>query len=97
MSSQTYEVAHLNEQGQDMIIIPVSDSVSSMSNSEQNELKSSLQFYAEDAGLAGEVCLVWNHGSHFYFLAPQPWHGFFKSIDMHFVACNINRELTCSG
>jgi hypothetical protein len=96
MSSETYEVAHIREQGQDMIIIPVSNSVNNMSNVKQNELKSSLQYYASDAGLAGEVCLVWNHGQHFHFMAPQPWHSFFKSMNMQFVARNINKKLTCS-
>jgi len=97
MSSQTYEVAHIREQGQDMIIIPVSDSVHNMSNAEQNELKTSLQYFAQDAGLAGQVCLVWLRGRNFYFLAPQPWHPFFKSINMQFVVQNINKKLTCSS
>ncbi len=95
MASQTYEVAHIREQGQDMIIVPVSSRVNSMSNQQQNELNQSLQFYANDAGLAGEVCLVWEYGNRFHFLAPRPWHPFFKSIDMRFVAANINKKLTC--
>ncbi len=97
MSSKTYEVAHIREQGQDMIIIPVSNSVNNMTNQKQNELKSSLQYFAGDAGLAGEVCLVWEHSRHFHFLAPQQWHGFFKSINMQFVAHNVNKKLTCSS
>lgn len=96
MANQTYEVAHIREQGQDMIIIPVSSSVNNMSNAKQNELKRALQYFAQDAGLAGEVCLVWQHGQHFHFLAPQPWHPFFKGMSMQFVAQNINKKLTCS-
>lgn len=95
MASQTYEVAHIREQGQDMIIIPVSNSINSIGSTKQNELKSSLQLFAKDAGLAGEVCLVWEHGRRFHFLAPQQWHGFFKSINMQVVAQNINKKLTC--
>ena len=97
MSNVTYKVAHISEQGQDMIIIPVSNAINSMSSTKQNELKSSLQIFADDAGLAGVVCLVWTHGQHFHFLAPQPWHGFFSSINMQFITGNINRELTCSS
>jgi hypothetical protein len=97
MSNITYKVAHINKQGQDMIIIPVSSEVSCMSNTKKNELKCSLQAFANDAGLAGEVCLVWNRGQHFHFLAPQPWHGFFSSVNMQFITGNINRELTCSS
>lgn len=97
MSSQTYQVAHIREQGQNMIIIPVSNSVNNIGTAKQNELKSSLQLFAQDAGLAGEVCLVWEHGNHFHFLAPSQWHGFFKSINMQFVARNINKKLTCTS
>jgi len=97
MSSQTYQIAHIREQGQDMIIVPVSNSVGAKSNVAQHELKSSLQYYARDAGLAGEVCLVWESGRQFYFLAPREWHGFFRSINMQFVARNINKKLTCTS
>ena len=96
MSTQTYEVAHLREQGQDMIIVPVKSSVASKTQQQQNEIKSSLQMYAENAGLAGTVCLVWSTGNRFGFLAPTPWHGFFRSINMNFVALNVNKKLTCS-
>lgn len=97
MSSATYDVAHIREQGQDMIIVPVKSSVNSMTSQQQNELKSSIQFFARDAGLAGEVCLVWNNGSRFSFLAPRQWHPFFKGINMSFVAANINKKLTCKN
>jgi len=97
MSTQTFEVAHLREQGQDMIIVPVNSSVGSKSQQQQNELKISLEMYAANAGLAGTVCLVWNSGNRFGFLAPSQWHGFFRSIDMNFVAININKKLTCSS
>ncbi|MFM2663315.1 hypothetical protein AAFX24_00020 [Vibrio mediterranei] len=95
MSSESYQVAHIREQGQDMIIIPLNQKVSTYSQSKLNELKHSLQFYASDAGLAGEVCLVWENGRTFHFLAPSQWHAFFRSINMRFVASNINKKLTC--
>ena len=97
MSTQTFEVAHLREQGQDMIIVPVNSSVGSKSQQQQNELKRSLQMYAANAGLAGTVCLVWNSGNRFGFLAPSQWHSFFRSIDMSFVAINVNKKLTCNA
>jgi len=95
MGTQTYEVAHLREQGQDMIIVPVTSSVGSKNNQQQNEIKNSLQLFAADAGLAGIVCLVWSSGNRFSFLAPSQLHVFFRSIDMRFVAANINKRLTC--
>ena len=97
MRSQSYEIAHIRKQGQDMIIVPVSSSVGSKNQQKQNEIKDSLQIYAADAGLAGIVCLVWSSGNRFNFLAPQQWHGFLRSIDMRFVAANINKKLTCNS
>ena len=79
-----------------MIIVPVDSSVGCKSQQQQNEIKSSLQMFAGKAGLAGTVCLVWNSGNRFNFLAPTQWHGFFRSIDMRVVAENINKKLTCS-
>ena len=96
MSNKTYEIAHIREQGQDMIIVPVTSSVGSKNQQQQNEIKNSLQLFATDAGLAGMVCLVWSSGNRFGFLAPSQWHGFFRSIDMRFVAANINKKLTCN-
>jgi hypothetical protein len=97
MSTQTYEIAHLKEQGQDMIIVPVDSSIGCKSQQQQNQIKDSLQIFAANAGLAGTVCLVWTSGNRFNFLAPRPWHGFFKSIDMRVVAANINKKLTCNS
>ena len=97
MSHATYDVAHIREQGQDMIIIPVDQKVDNYTQEEQMDLQESLQFYARDAGLRGRVCLVWQRGNRFSFLAPKQWWPFFRSIDMNFVAANINRRLTCES
>lgn len=96
MSSQTYEVAHIQEQGQDMVIIPVSSSFAHKSIQEQSEIEQSLQYCAANAGLRGTVCVVWTTGSQFNFRAPKQWHAFFRTKDMNFVAANINRKLTCA-
>jgi hypothetical protein len=97
MTSETYKIAHIREQGQDMIIIPVSSSVNSKTQNQQNELLASLQYFSRDAGLAGTVCLVWEVGNRLSFLAPPQWHGFFKSLNMRFVLQNINKKLTCNA
>ncbi len=97
MSIEKYPVAHINQQGSDLIIVPVSSSVNSKSSSQQSELKKSFQYHANSAGLNGSVCLVWEHGRRFFFFAPNHWHGFLKSIDMSFVTSNINQEITCKS
>lgn len=95
MTTETYKIAHIREQGQDMIIIPVNSSINNKTQNQQNELLDSLQYFANDAGLAGTVCLVWEVGGRLNFLAPRPWHGFFSSLNMNFIVQNINKNLTC--
>lgn len=91
-----YKIAHLREQGQDMIIVPLDGQFHYKTNSEQNDFISSLQAYARSAGLAGTVVPVWQHSGSMYFIAPRPWQLFFKSLSWNVVLANINKELTCN-
>lgn len=90
-----YKIAHLREQGQDMIIIPLDKNFEYKTNNEQSEIVDSLQSYATSAGLAGTVVPVWLHGPQMKFIAPRPWHPFFKSLTWNAVISNLNKELTC--
>ncbi len=91
-----YQVAHLCEQGQDIIIVLVNRSFGHMSQVEQNETCNSLQACASSAGLAGNVVPVWDGGGgRLAFLAPQQWAPFFRGLSLADVAANVNRELTC--
>ena len=91
-----YQVAHLREQRQDMIIIPLADEFRYKSSAEQNAISHSLQLCASSAGLRGTVALVWDAGGgRMGFIAPSQWRNFFASIDLYYVAQNINRVLTC--
>lgn len=92
----TFDVAHLREQGQDIIIVVVNRSFGSRPRSEQNEICESLQKCALSAGLVGTVVPVWNAGGRrMGFWAPRPWHPFFRSLTLASVAANISRKLTC--
>jgi hypothetical protein len=86
----SFDVAHLREQGQDMIIVPVNSSFSRQSTSEQQSFIREVQEAATSAGLGGTVVPVWNGG----FIAPRPWHPFFRSLSPRTVAANINRKLS---
>jgi len=91
-----FEVAHLREQGQDIIIVVVDRSFGHKTKTEQNEICAGIQSCATAAGLAGIIVPVWdNGGGQMAFLAPRPWVPFFQSMTMADVAANINRELTC--
>lgn len=89
-----FQVAHIREQGVDLIIIPLNDSFRFKSQTEQNQIISELQLRATNAGLAGTVVPVWDSGGgRMAFIAPPNWHPFFRSINLQFIAANINREL----
>lgn len=95
--NNVYQVAHIREQGQDMIIVPMDPSINSKTLQQQNDVKSYIQASASSAGLSGTVCLIWSAGNKFSFLAPTQWHAFFRSINMNFVSANINKRLTCNS
>lgn len=84
----TFNVAHLHEQGQDIIIVLVNRQVSQAQCN-------ALQAYARSAGLAGIVVPVWRQGFGFGFLAPNAWFSFFRSLSWEFICRNVNRTLTC--
>jgi len=89
-----FEVAHVREQGVDLIIIPLQSSFGSKSTSDQNQIAAELQLRSRSAGLRGTVVPVWDSGGGMRFLAPQGFHPFFRSISIDFVARNINRKLS---
>lgn len=91
----SFEVAHIHEQGVDLVIIPLEPSFGLKSSADQNEITAELQLCANLAGLAGTVVPVWDERGTMMFLAPDSFHPFFRSIDLAFVAANINRRLTC--
>jgi hypothetical protein len=89
-----FKVAHIKEQGIDLIIIPLDDNFGRKTQTDQHAVIAELQMRASSAGLAGKVVPVWDAGGgRMAFIAPPNWHPFFKSIDLAFVWHNINREL----
>lgn len=89
-----YKVAHLKEQGQDMIIVPLDSVFGRKAENDQIAITADLQRHATGAGLAGLVVPVWDAGDgRMAFRAPEQWHPFFQSINLQFVLANINREI----
>lgn len=91
-----FKVAHIREQGVDLIIAPLEPSFGRKSDADQQEIISLLQICASSAGLAGTVVPVWREGSGHRFIAPSRWHAFFKSFGWNDIVLNINKELTCN-
>lgn len=92
---QKYDITHINEQGVDLIIVPLADDYEWKNDAQKHQIIAGLQACANAAGLRGTVVPVWESGGYMKFIAPPSWHPFFRSIDLSFVAMNINRELTC--
>ena len=85
----TFDVAHINEQGQNIIIVLVSHQLTPMQ-------ERTLQLCANTAGLAGVVVPVWPHGmGMFGFSAPIQWHSYFRSLFWEDILMNVNTRLTC--
>lgn len=91
----TIKVAHLREQGQDMIIVPLDSNFGSQPQSDQHSAIGELQLRARGAGLAGQVVPVWDSGSgRMSFIAPRPWHPFFQSLNLPAVYRNLNKQIS---
>lgn len=89
-----FKVAHLHEQGQDMVIVPLESTFGQKTQREQGEIIEELQIRSRSAGLAGTVVPVWDSGAgRMSFIAPRPWHPFFRSLNLALVYRNVNKEL----
>lgn len=89
-----FKIAHIREQGIDLIITPVDPAFEYKSQEDQSEAVAKLQERAESANLAGTVVPVWTaHGGRLRFRAPRQWHPFFQSLTPARVASCINKTL----
>jgi hypothetical protein len=90
-----YKVAHVKEQGVDLIIIPLERRFGSLGNSAQNTERDQLQVRANAAGLAGTVVPVWNvGGNRMGFLAPSGFRPFFSGLSLHQAHQRVNKEIS---
>ena len=86
----SYDVAHLHEQGQDMVIVPLDASFGRKSSADQDGFKQEFQRRSNAAGLRGTVCLVWDGA----YIAPPPWRPFFRTLSVRDVQRNVNKVVS---
>ncbi len=67
-----FKVAHLREQGQNMLIFPLDSSVHYKSDSDKSKILEELEIRAHAAGLAGGGAIAWEHGRSLNFMGPRP-------------------------
>jgi hypothetical protein len=91
----SFEVAHIQEQGQNMIIVPLDSDFEWQTPLVHGDTVRELELRSRAAGLAGRVVLVWEGGNgRMKFIAPQNWHPFFRSLSLAFVFRNLNKTLS---
>jgi hypothetical protein len=90
------DVAHLRIQDVDVVIAFLGSSFDQRSQPEQNEVGAALQLCSRNAGLVGNVVLVWKDAvGRFKFLAPPNQQAYFKTADYRYLYAQINKRLTC--
>ena len=91
----TFQVACLQHDGLDLIIVPVDRSFGKRSATEQARIQEALQRSAAAENLTGVVVPVWEGANgQMDFRAPATLRDFLKSIDMVYVATALNRNLS---
>jgi hypothetical protein len=89
-----FSIAHRNEQGQELIIVPLDKSFDYKAQSEKDAIIRELQMRAGNADLRGTVVPVWqSSGGRMAFIAPRPWWPYFRGLTLSAVSLMINREL----
>lgn len=88
-----YKLAHIQEKGVDLIIIPLDAAFGGMTPSEQKERIDEFQTRADDAGLRGTVVPMWKEYGRMVFIAPLEWHSLVASLTPEFVERNLNRQM----
>jgi hypothetical protein len=93
----SYKIAHILEQGVNLIIVPMDSVFGNLPRHEQNAEIGRIQMAARRIRppLLGEVIPVWDNPSGgIAFLAPPKYFAFFENISMEWVWANVNRELS---
>ena len=89
------KVAHVRQQGVDLVIAPLDSDFGYKAPQDQREIVNEIQLRSRSAGLAGTVVPVWDGGGgRMSFIAPQPWHPFFRNLDLRSVWASVNREIS---
>ena len=93
--ANSIDVAHLRIQGVDVVIAFLDSAFDHKTQHEQSQANAALQMCSRNAGLAGNVVLVWQDANgRFKFMAPINQHAFFKTADYHQLYCQRNKRLT---
>jgi hypothetical protein len=88
------DVAHIREQGQNMLLFPLDSSFGHKSTTDQQQTLSMLTRRANAAGLAGAAVAFWQSGGRTHFMGPRPWRAFLEGLSMWQVQASVNRSIS---
>lgn len=94
-NANEFEVAHVREQGQDMIVFALDRSFVYKTQQQQQQVMYYLQRCASSARLGGTVVILWEADGRTNSIGPRQWADFLRSIDMMWHAKNVNKTLNC--
>jgi hypothetical protein len=90
----SFKVAHITEQGQDMLLFPLDASFGLKGPVIQDKALAELQARAHGAGLSGRAVAVWEEGNKTMSIGPEPWKAFLASLSMRFVLKHVNKTIS---
>lgn len=90
----TFKVAHLCEQGQNVLLFPLDKSFGYKAPADQHSILEELEDRAHASGLAGSAAAFWESGGRTHFLGPKPWQSFLRSISIRNVLANVNKSIS---
>lgn len=90
----TFKLAHIREQGQNMLLFPLDRSFGLKSEAEKSLIVQELEDRAHGAGLAGRAAAIWESGGRTYTLGPKPWAGLLRSISIRHVLASVNKSIS---
>ena len=92
-----FEVAQINEQGVDFVLVPLHANFEFRSEQEKSATVARLRSGASRAGLSGVVIPVWAMRSgKMGCFTPNCYRAHLRGLDLEFVADNINGEINVS-
>lgn len=90
----SFNVAHVKEQGQNMLLFPLDSSFDHKPETDQKAVVAELEMRAHRAGLAGRAAAIWESGGRTHTLGPPSWAGFLRSLSMRAVLASVNKKIS---
>ena len=95
LAMPTFNIASLNVQGTDVVVIIVDRFFEKRPPKEQAEILAEFQKRAVAAGFKGEVVPLWDGGAgSIHYMVPKNLVSFFSGIDQKWIADNFNKKLS---